>query len=64
MKKEKSCGAVVYRKGETGMEVLLIKHKNGGHEQLVEHSNDDANGGNLKNEIHFHEGVPPFPVLV
>lgn len=31
MKKEKSCGAVVYRKGETGMEVLLIKHKNGGH---------------------------------
>ena len=31
LKKEKSCGAVVYRKGETGMEVLLIKHKNGGH---------------------------------
>ncbi len=29
MKKEKSCGAVVYRKGETGMEVLLIKHKRG-----------------------------------
>lgn len=31
MKKEKSCGAVVYRQGETGVEVLMIKHKNGGH---------------------------------
>ena len=31
MKKEKSCGAVVYRDGDAGMEVLLIKHKNGGH---------------------------------
>ena len=31
MKKEKSCGAVVYRQGETGVEVLIIKHKNGGH---------------------------------
>ena len=31
MKKEKSCGAVVYRTGENGPEVLLIKHKNGGH---------------------------------
>ena len=31
MKKEKSCGAVLCRKGENGMEVLLIKHKNGGH---------------------------------
>lgn len=31
MKKEKSCGAVVYRKGENGLEILLIKHKNGGH---------------------------------
>ena len=24
MKKEKSCGAVVYRQGETGVEVLMI----------------------------------------
>lgn len=31
MKKEKSCGAVVYRKGKDGMEILLIQHKNGGH---------------------------------
>lgn len=31
MKKEKSCGAVVYRQGETGVEVLMIKHQNGGH---------------------------------
>lgn len=31
MKKEKSCGAVVYRVGENGPEILLIKHKNGGH---------------------------------
>ncbi|CCX38941.1 putative uncharacterized protein [Clostridium sp. CAG:1013] len=31
MKKEKSCGAVVYRKGDSGLEILLIKHKNGGH---------------------------------
>ena len=31
MKKEKSCGAVVYRDGDAGMEVLLIKRKNGGH---------------------------------
>ena len=30
MEKEKSCGAVVYRDGDAGMEVLLIKHKNGG----------------------------------
>ena len=31
MKKEKSCGAVVYREGENGLEILLIQHKNGGH---------------------------------
>lgn len=30
MKKEKSCGAIVYRERD-GLEVLLIKHKNGGH---------------------------------
>ena len=30
MKKEKSCGAVVYREKD-GVEILLIKHKNGGH---------------------------------
>lgn len=30
--KEKSCGAVVYNKNESGIiEYLLIKHKNGGH---------------------------------
>ena len=30
--KEKSCGAVVYTKNESGIiEYLLIKHKNGGH---------------------------------
>lgn len=31
MKYEKSCGAVVYRKKKGGMEILLIRHKNGGH---------------------------------
>lgn len=31
MKKEKSCGAVIYRKNKGEMEILLIKHKNGGH---------------------------------
>lgn len=31
MKKEKSCGAIVYRNGANGPEILLIKHKNGGH---------------------------------
>ena len=31
MKREKSCGAVVFREGAKGPEVLLIKHKNGGH---------------------------------
>ncbi len=31
LKKEKSCGAVIFREEETGYEVLLIKHKNGGH---------------------------------
>ncbi len=31
MKWEKSCGAVVFRKAEGGLEVLLIQHKNGGH---------------------------------
>ena len=30
-KQEKSCGAVVYRNGEKGLEILLIQHKNGGH---------------------------------
>ncbi len=31
MKKERSCGAVVYRKGKDGLEILVIQHKNGGH---------------------------------
>ena len=31
MKQEKSCGAVVCRKVEEGIEILLIRHKNGGH---------------------------------
>lgn len=31
MKKEKSCGAVIYRKNKGETEILLIKHKNGGH---------------------------------
>lgn len=31
MKKEKSCGAVVYRQRDSWVEVLLICHKNGGH---------------------------------
>lgn len=31
MKKEKSCGAVVYRQQDSWAEVLLICHKNGGH---------------------------------
>ena len=31
MKWEKSCGAVVARKAGDGIEILLIRHKNGGH---------------------------------
>lgn len=31
MKKEKSCGAVIYRKNKGETEILLIQHKNGGH---------------------------------
>ncbi len=31
MKKEKSCGAVVYRGKKGQREILLIRHKNGGH---------------------------------
>lgn len=31
MKKEKSCGAVVYREKKGQVQVLLIRHKNGGH---------------------------------
>lgn len=31
MKKEKSCGAVIYRKQKGELEILLIQHKNGGH---------------------------------
>ena len=31
MKKEKSCGAIVYRQRDSWVEVLLIRHKNGGH---------------------------------
>lgn len=31
MKKERSCGAVVYRQRDGWVEVLLIRHKNGGH---------------------------------
>ncbi len=31
MKQEKSCGAVIYRKHKGETEILLIRHKNGGH---------------------------------
>ncbi len=31
MKKEKSCGAVVYRRAGEAFEILLVKHINGGH---------------------------------
>ncbi len=31
MKKEKSCGAIVYRLVNDKPQILLIKHKNGGH---------------------------------
>lgn len=31
MKTEKSCGAIVARQTETGREILLIRHVNGGH---------------------------------
>lgn len=31
MKKEKSCGAIVYRQNDSWAEVLLLCHKNGGH---------------------------------
>lgn len=31
MKKEKSCGAVVFRRLKNKVEVLIIKHRNGGH---------------------------------
>ena len=31
MKKETSCGAVIARQTETGLEILLIRHMNGGH---------------------------------
>ena len=31
MIREKSCGALVYRKKQDRLELLLIRHKNGGH---------------------------------
>jgi 8-oxo-dGTP pyrophosphatase MutT (NUDIX family) len=31
MEKEKSCGAIVFRKVKNKIEVLVIKHRNGGH---------------------------------
>lgn len=31
MLKERSCGAVIYREIESGIEILLQRHKNGGH---------------------------------
>lgn len=31
MKQEKSCGALVYRKRGGGTELLLLRHRNGGH---------------------------------
>ena len=31
MKMEKSCGAIIARQTETGREILLIRHVNGGH---------------------------------
>lgn len=31
MEKEKSCGAIVFRRLKNNIEVLIIKHKNGGH---------------------------------
>ena len=31
MEKEKSCGAIVFRKNKNTIDVLIIKHRNGGH---------------------------------
>ena len=31
MKKEKSCGAIIYRKHDGKLQLLLVKHKYGGH---------------------------------
>ncbi len=31
MKKEKSCGAIVFRRLKNKIEVLIIRHRNGGH---------------------------------
>lgn len=31
MKQERSCGAVISRKAAQGIEILLIRHQNGGH---------------------------------
>lgn len=31
MKREKSCGAIVYRRSHGNIQILLIKHINGGH---------------------------------
>jgi 8-oxo-dGTP pyrophosphatase MutT (NUDIX family) len=31
MTKEKSCGAIVYRRVKRGTDILVLKHKNGGH---------------------------------
>ncbi len=31
MKREKSCGAIIYRNWGSGLEILLLKHRYGGH---------------------------------
>jgi 8-oxo-dGTP pyrophosphatase MutT (NUDIX family) len=31
MRYEKSCGCLIYKKGESGPAFLLVKHRNGGH---------------------------------
>lgn len=74
MRKEKSCGALVVRRGETENEILLIKH-NGGHwafpkghveegeseEQTAYREVQEETGLNVKLDIRYREMVTFSP---
>ena len=75
MKRERSCGAVVYRKKKGELEILLICHKNGGHwafpkghvekgetdEETALREIREETGLKVKLKTDFHESVTYSP---
>ncbi len=62
MKHEISCGAVVYTEIEGELEILLIRHKNGGHWAFPKGhvENDETEIQTAKREILEETGLTPF----